>query len=155
MAAKRTPAERRQLNELLTRDHTLNGAILFGLDGYVIEMQARAMEILDKPHPLASATKISGMARECVKESLDRIAGALAKLNIAESAVRVMVNLAPADLPKDGTWLDLPLAILMLQAAGALPDLAEYREGDYIIFGEVGLHGRANANCTLNGQYAV
>jgi magnesium chelatase family protein len=141
VAAKRTPAEKRQLDELLTRDHTLNGAILFGLEGYVVEMQARAMRVLYEPRSLASVTKISGMARECVKESLDRIAGALAKLKIAESDVEIMVNLAPADLPKDGTWLDLPLAILMLQAAGTLPDLAEYREGDFIMFGEVGLHG--------------
>ena len=43
MAAKRTAAEKRQLDELLSRDHTLNGAILFGLEGYVVEMQARAM----------------------------------------------------------------------------------------------------------------
>lgn len=33
-AARRTPTQQRELNDLLTRDHTLNGAILFGLDGY-------------------------------------------------------------------------------------------------------------------------
>jgi hypothetical protein len=38
-AARRTPSEQRELNDLLTRDHTLNGAILFGLDGHVVEMQ--------------------------------------------------------------------------------------------------------------------
>lgn len=141
MAAKRTPSQQRELNDLLTRDHTLNGAILFGLDGHIVEMQARAMEVLRDPRSLTNVTKISGMAREGVKESLDRIAGALAKLQLAESEVAVMVNLAPADLPKDGSWLDLPLAILMLQAAGTLPDLAEYKEGDYILFGEIGLHG--------------
>ncbi|HVA51023.1 MAG TPA: magnesium chelatase domain-containing protein [Pirellulales bacterium] len=142
MAAKRTPAAQRELNELLTRDHTLNGAILFGLDGYVVEMQARAMEVLRGPLPLTHVTKISGMAREGVRESLDRIAGALAKLDLAEGEVTVLVNLAPADLPKDGSWLDLPLAILMLQAAGTLRDLPEYQKGDFILFGEVGLHAR-------------
>ena len=44
--ARRTPSQQRDLNELLTRDHTLNGAILFGLDGHVVEMQARAMDVL-------------------------------------------------------------------------------------------------------------
>ncbi|OYV83349.1 MAG: hypothetical protein B7Z73_16090 [Planctomycetia bacterium 21-64-5] len=92
MAAKRTPAAQRELNELLTRDHTLNGAILFGLDGYVVEMQARAMEVLRGSLPLTHVTKISGMAREGVRESLDRIAGALAKLDLAESEVTVLVN---------------------------------------------------------------
>lgn len=43
MAAKRTPAAQRELNELLTRDHTLNGAILFGLDGHIAEIQARVI----------------------------------------------------------------------------------------------------------------
>ena len=45
-AARRTPSQQRELNELPTRDHTLNGAILFGLDGHVVEMQARAMDVL-------------------------------------------------------------------------------------------------------------
>jgi magnesium chelatase family protein len=114
--------EARKLDELLSRDHTLNGAILFGLDGYVVELQARAMQVLRDKVPLAAVTKISRMARVGVRESLDRIAGALAKLDLAESEVSVPVNLAPADLPKDGSWLDLPLAILMLQAAGTLRD---------------------------------
>ena len=141
VAAKRTPARQRELNDLLTRDRTLNEAILFGLDGHIVEMQARTMQVLREPLPLARVTKISGMAREGVHESLDRIAGALAKLELAESQMSVIVNLAPPDLPKDGSWLDLPLAILMLQAAGTLPDLPEYQEGDFILFGEVGLHG--------------
>ena len=96
MAAKRTSAEQRKLKELFSLDHTLNGAILFGLDGHVVEMQARAMEILTRPVPLATVTKISGMAREGVRDSLDCIAGGLAKLNLAESEVNVLVNLAPA-----------------------------------------------------------
>ncbi|HQU46176.1 MAG TPA: hypothetical protein PK867_25405 [Pirellulales bacterium] len=64
------PAAQRDLNELLTRDHTPGGAILFGLGGHVVEMQARAMEVLREPRSLAHVTKISGMAREGVRESL-------------------------------------------------------------------------------------
>jgi magnesium chelatase family protein len=81
------------------------------------------------------------MARGTVCESLDRIAGAFAKLQVAEPEVEILINLAPADLLKDGTWLDLPLAIIMLQAAGMLPDLPEDQEGEYVLLGEVGLHG--------------
>ncbi|APW63992.1 YifB family Mg chelatase-like AAA ATPase [Paludisphaera borealis] len=130
-----------KLKSLLTRDHTLNGGILFGLDGYIIEIQARAMEILRLPTTWRGATTISGMARGSVYESLDRISGAFSKLKIPNPQVSILVNLAPPDLPKDGTWLDLPLAIILLQAAGILPDLAEHLEGDYILLGELGLHG--------------
>jgi magnesium chelatase family protein len=81
------------------------------------------------------------MARDCIKESLDRISGAFAKLRIPDPEVAIQVNLIPPALEKDGTWLDLPLAIIILQASGYLPDLPEHIEGDYIIVGEVGLHG--------------
>jgi magnesium chelatase family protein len=130
----------RHPSELLTRDHTLNGGILLGLDGYIIELQARAMRVLRSPAPWGDAVGISGMARKPVDEALDRVSGAFAKLAIPLPQVEILVNLAPADVPKEGTWLDLPLAIILLQAAGLLPDLPEYREGDFILIGEVGLH---------------
>jgi magnesium chelatase family protein len=66
------------LNDLLKRDHSLNGGILFGLDGYVIEIQARAMEILRSPHPWTSVTNVSGMARGAAEEATTRFAGAFA-----------------------------------------------------------------------------
>lgn len=141
MAKQRTHKEQAALDELLRRDHSLNGGVLFGLDGYIIECQARAMEVLRKPVSATQATKITGMARGAVQESLHRIAGAFSKLSIAPSPVQILVNLTPPDLPKDGTWLDLPLAIIILQAAGILPDLPDHQEGDYILMGEVGLHG--------------
>ncbi len=62
-------------------------------------------------------------------------------LGINKSDVRILVNLAPADLPKYGTWLDLPLAIFLLQASGYLPDLPDHKEGDFILMGEIGIHG--------------
>jgi magnesium chelatase family protein len=141
MAAKQTRERVRQLNDLIRRDHTLNGGILFGLDGFVIEIQARAMEVLKKPCPWRAATDISGMAGPAIKESTTRIAGAFAKLGIPDPEVSIQINLTPASLLKEGTWLDLPLAIIMLQASGYLPDLAEHLEGDFILMGEVGLHG--------------
>jgi len=142
MAKKlRSPSDNARLNELKARDHSLNGGMLFGLDGYVIELQARAMEVFSKPVPWISATNISGMANGPVQESTTRIAGAFAKLRIPDPEVRIQINLAPAGLLKEGTWLDLPLAVIMLQAAGVLPDLPEHIEGDFILIGEIGLHG--------------
>ncbi len=130
-----------QLKDLLKRDHTLNGGILFGLDGHIIEIQARAMEVLRTPHPWREVTNISGMANLTVQESVLRISGAFAKIGIPDPQVVIQINLTPASVVKEGSWLDLPLAIIMLQAAGYLPDLPEHLEGDFILMGEVGLHG--------------
>src|SRR5437868_3887481 len=94
-----SPQDLRKLNELLRRDHTLNGGILYGLDGYIVEIQARAMEVLRQPVPWRSAATITGMARGCVFEALDRIAGAFSKLSIPSPQVEILVNLVPPDLP--------------------------------------------------------
>lgn len=127
--------------ELLTRDHTLKGGIVVGIDGHVIEIQARATSVLKQPAPITSVTTISGMGKGAVKEVLQRIHGAFAKYGIPDSDVQILINMAPANLPKEGTWLDLPLAIIMLQAAGLLPDLTEDLEKSYVLLGEVGIHG--------------
>jgi magnesium chelatase family protein len=131
----------RDLKDLLRRDHTLNGGILYGIDGFIVEVQARAIKVAQRPISWGSSVGITGMARGAVSEAKSRIIGCFAKLAIPDPQVEILINLAPADLPKEGTWLDLPLAIIMLQAAGMLPDLPEHREGDYVLFGEIGIHG--------------
>ena len=141
MNVARTPARKRFLEELLKRDHSLNGGILFGLDGRLVEIQARATRVLRSPEPWLYAVGLTGMATGAVKEVMGRIAGAFAKLQIPEPEVEILINLAPADIPKHGTWLDLPIAIIMLQAAGVLPDMPDHLEGDYILMGELGIHG--------------
>lgn len=130
-----------ELVRLLDRSHTLNGAVLLGLDGLTIEIQARAMNVDEDGLSWRKAVKISGMAKGAVGEALDRISGAFRATGIPDPKVEILINLTPPDVPKDGTWLDLPLAIIMLQAAGYLPDLPDHKEGDFIIVGELGLHG--------------
>jgi len=141
MSRLKSISSTRQLEQLLGRDHTLNGGVLFGIEGHSIEIQARAMEVYDSPQSWRSATEISGMARGAIGEALSRIEGAFAKYRVPAPQVRILINLAPADLSKEGTWLDLPLAIIMLQAAGLLPDLPEHIEGEYVLMGELGIHG--------------
>jgi len=60
--------ERERLNQLLRRSHTLNGAVLVGLDGLIIEIQARAMSVIDPEEgvPWRQAVTISGMATGAV-----------------------------------------------------------------------------------------
>jgi magnesium chelatase family protein len=141
MATQKLQQRQRQYGHLLRLDHTLNGAILLGLDGHIIEIQSRATEVRRTPCTVPRATTITGMATGAVSEVLQRIGGAFSKLGIPDSNVEILINLAPADLAKYGTWLDLPLAIIMLQAAGYLPDLPEHKEGDFILMGEIGIHG--------------
>jgi magnesium chelatase family protein len=133
----------KHLAELLTRSHTLHGAVLLGLDGLAIELQARAMEVLDDPDGISwrDAVGITGMAKGSVQEALDRISGAFRAAGVPGPKVEILVNLTPPNIPKDGTWLDLPLAIIMLQAAGELPDLSDQQEGGYVLVGELGIHG--------------
>ena len=131
----------KKLQSLLGQSHTLTSAVLAGLDGLAIEIQARAMEVKSKPASWSSMTKISGMPRGAVGEALDRISGAFRAVGIPDPQVEILINLTPPDVPKDGTWLDVPLAIIMLQAAGLLPDLTETKEGQFIIVGELGIHG--------------
>ena len=141
MAELRTKSRNRELDELLRRNHSLNGGILVGLDGYVIEVQARAMQVLKKPTQWRAVTDISGLATDAASEVLKRVSGAFAKLGIPDPEVEILINLAPADLFKGGAWLDLPIAIIMLQASGYLPDLPDHMEGDYVLMGELGIHG--------------
>lgn len=129
------------LEDLLRRDHSLNGGLIFGLQGFIVEIQARAVQVLRKPVPWRNAVDISGMAGIAVREAVSRIAAAFTKYAIPEPRVAIQINLTPASLWKEGTWLDLPLAIIMLQASGYLPDLPETIEGDFVLVGEVGLHG--------------
>lgn len=129
------------LNDLLTRDHTLNAGVVQGLVGSIIEVQARAMSVLKKPKSWHAVTRITGLARNATSEAVSRIQGAFAKLRIPDPRVEILINLVPADVPKDSSSLDLAIAIVMLQAAGYLPDLPEAIEGDYVLVGEVGLHG--------------
>jgi magnesium chelatase family protein len=106
-------------DDLLRRDHTLRGGILFGIDGQLIEVQARATSVRKIPEQVVNCCRITGMARGPVQEASVRIRGAFSKLGIPQSPVDILINLAPASVEKYGTWLDLPLAI-MLQAAGLL-----------------------------------
>ena len=79
---------------------------------------------------------IVGMPDLSVKESKERVRAALRSLGINLKG-KIAVNLAPADIPKEGALLDLPIALGMMQASGYLK---EYPKGLYM--GELALDGR-------------
>lgn len=81
---------------------------------------------------------LSGLADAAVKESRDRIVAALQNNGIKFPVADITVNMAPADLRKEGSSYDLPLAIGILAAIGKVkPDLLS----EYMIVGELGLDG--------------
>jgi magnesium chelatase family protein len=81
---------------------------------------------------------IVGLAGHAVRESAERVRSAIQQAGFEFPRKRVVVNLAPADLPKSGTAFDLPIAIGVLAAAGLLP--SEPLEGTAMV-GELSLEG--------------
>src|SRR3982750_2904765 len=64
---------------------------------------------------------IVGLADKAVAESKERVRAALSAIGLALPFKRITVNLAPADLPKEGSHYDLPIALGLLAAMGVLP----------------------------------
>ena len=81
---------------------------------------------------------IVGLPETAVKESRDRVRGAILNSNFEFPRQRIIVNLAPADLPKEGGRFDLPIALGLLAAGGQVrgDDLP-----DYVFLGELALSG--------------
>ncbi|HEY8553641.1 MAG TPA: magnesium chelatase domain-containing protein, partial [Burkholderiales bacterium] len=82
---------------------------------------------------------IVGLPEAAVKESKDRVRAALLNANFDFPARRITVNLAPADLPKEGGRFDLPIALGILAASGQVP--ADELDGCEFI-GELALTGK-------------
>jgi magnesium chelatase family protein len=84
------------------------------------------------------AFAIVGLPDKQVAESKERVRGALTAIGLGLPGKRIIVNLAPADLAKEGTHFDLPIALALLIALGALSsdDVAQH-----VCLGELGLDG--------------
>ena len=88
------------------------------------------------------AFAVVGLADKAVAESRERVRGALNALGLALPPKRITVNLAPADLAKEGSHFDLPIALGLLAAMEVLP--AE-EISNFIAMGELALDGRITA----------
>ena len=107
-------------------------ASLLGVDGVAVRVE------VDVAFGLPSLT-IVGMAGSQVQEARERVRSALRNSGFELPARRITVNLAPADLPKDGTAYDVAIAIGILAASGQLPDAAALAE--VALLGELALDG--------------
>ena len=82
---------------------------------------------------------LSGLADTAVKESYDRIRAAIANNGFKPPTADLTINLSPADIRKEGSGYDLPLAIGILAAHGKISGTML---GDYMMIGELGLDGK-------------
>ena len=101
-------------------------------------IEARAVDVQVQVTPGGVAFILVGLPDKAVAESRERVRAALVASGLALPAKRITVNLAPADLPKEGSHYDLPIALAVMAAIGALP--ADALAG-YTVLGELGLDG--------------
>ena len=101
----------------------------------------------------AGAFAIVGLPDKAVAESRERVRGAFAGIGLALPAKKVIANLAPADLPKEGSHFDLPIALAVLASMGVIgPDALD----GWAAVGELGLDGQiAGVGGTLPAAMAV
>ena len=100
-----------------------------GIDAKLVEVQCAVV-------PGLPAFSIVGLPDKAISEARDRVRSALSAMAIALPSKRITVNLSPADLPKEGSHFDLPIALALLVALQILPaDAVE----DIVALGELSL----------------
>ncbi len=101
-------------------------------------VDARPVEVQCAVSPGLPAFSIVGLPDKAVSEARDRVRSALSAMAIALPSKRITINLSPADLPKEGSHFDLPIAVALLSALEIIPpDAAE----GAVSLGELSLDG--------------
>ncbi len=120
----------------------IRSAAVLGIDAYMVDVET------DISNGLPSFTTV-GLPQGAVKEGRERVGASIANSHFLFPLKRITVNLAPADIRKDGSAFDLPIALGILAATeqlnGSSPDQEHNgdkpRIDDYVIVGELGLEG--------------
>ncbi len=110
----------------------IQSAVIHGIDGLCIEIEVK----LSKGLP---SYQIVGLPDKTIRESKERIRSAIESLGLSFPARRMTLNLIPAETPKDGSQLDLPMAVGILCALG---ELEQGGIDQIAFFGELALDGR-------------
>lgn len=106
---------------------------LHGLDGYLVDVQVDVSQGLP-------FWEIVGLPDVSVKEAKERVKTAIKNSGIDFQSKRIVVNLAPADMRKEGSSFDLPIAVGILQAMEAIVEI----EPTTTFIGELSLDGKLN-----------
>ncbi|SMD16947.1 YifB family Mg chelatase-like AAA ATPase [Rhizobium sp. RU36D] len=102
-----------------------------GIEGVPVDVQVMVA-------PGKIGMQIVGLPDKAVAESRERVQAALHASGLVLPPKRVTINLAPADLPKEGSHFDLPIALGLMAALGAIPADAL---ADFVVIGELNLDG--------------
>ena len=105
-------------------------------------LEARRVEVQVQMSAGAAGFLIVGLPDKAVKESRERVQATLSAIGLALPPRRIVVNLSPADLPKEGSHYDLPIALGLLAAMGIIG--GDALDG-FLVVGELGLDGRVAA----------
>ncbi len=101
-------------------------------------VEARMVEVQCATSPGLPAFSIVGLPDKAVSEARDRVRAALGALSIALPSKKITVNLSPADLPKEGSHFDLPIALALLAALDVIP---HDTVAETVALGELSLDG--------------
>jgi len=102
-------------------------------------LEARSVEVQCQIAPGMPGFFLVGLPDKAVGESRQRVSAALTSMGLALPPKRITINLSPADLPKEGSHYDLPVALALLAAMG-VTDAEQL--SDYVAVGELALDGR-------------
>lgn len=102
-------------------------------------VEARLVEVQCALSPGMPSFSLVGLPDKAVTEAKERVRAAMTALSIALPSKRITINLSPADLPKEGSHFDLPIALALLAALDIIPK--DEVEGT-IALGELALDGR-------------
>ncbi len=101
-------------------------------------IEVQPVDVQVQVAPGMPAFAIVGLPDKAVSEARERVRSALIASGLALPARRITINLAPADLPKEGSHYDLPIALGLMAAIGAIPHDAL---SGFAVLGELGLDG--------------
>lgn len=109
----------------------INSCAVIGLDGEIVEVEVDISNGMPK-------FNVVGLPDTAVQEAKERVRSAIKNTGLHFPSTHITVNLAPADLRKEGPAYDLPIAIGMLIASGQVPEARR----DAVFLGELSLDGR-------------
>ena len=112
---------------------TVHSYVLIGIDAMLCEVET---DVSQRGLP---KTTIVGLAQTAVKESIERVRRAIINGGFPFPGHAMLINLAPADVKKEGPSLDLPIAIGLLRASGSIETDVHKQ---FLIAGELALDGR-------------
>ena len=110
---------------------SVNSTALAGISGRIIQVECETSNSLP-------GITIVGLGSKSVDESKERVRSAFTQSGLEVPRKRIIINLAPADVPKDGASFDLPMALSILLKSGQIPD--KCLKGSVAV-GELGLDG--------------